>query len=399
MASTHLKGSITQLERSKAKGKCRKWKLSVSLGRDLYTGKYPQKCKRFTGTYTQAEAALRDFISELESGSVVKKNNWVFSDFRKYFIETREAQGQVSSGTLKREKDKLKSIGHLIDNLQLQDINSYVLDCAYKDLRNGKSRSGKKLSGTYVNDIHKKLSLLFDFAVKKNLIAENPCRNAAPPKIDTKQKRALDADTVHEFLDKLDPTAFEECAVLLCVTLGLRRGEAVGLSWGDINFKDRTVAVMNSYDDDGNLNLPKTKAGIRILPMPDVVYAALRKRKLYQMKTFSKNAKSLCVTNKFGHAYSLNDDVPVICDKYGIRIKPQGLGQWWRKHRDDFGLAGWKLHELRHTFLTMLAIKGVHPSIMRDFAGHSASAITMEIYTHVNMDAKREAMKSVQGIF
>ncbi len=399
MSSQHLKGSITQLEHGKAKGKCRKWKLAVSLGRDPYTGKYPQKCKRFTGTYTQAEAALRDFITELESGTSVKKNNWIFSDFVKHFIEVRKAQGQVSAGTIKREEDKFKSIGFLIDNLMLQDINSYVLDRAYADLRSGKSRSGKNLSGTYVNDIHKKLSLLFDYAVKKGLIAENPCKNATPPKVDTKPKRALDEATVHKFLEKLNPEAFEECAVLLCVTLGLRRGEAVGLSWGNINFKNRTVTIMNSYDDDGNLNLPKTKAGIRILPMPDIVYKTLRTRKLHQMKTFKKKAPSFCVMNKFGHVRSLADDTPVICDNHGMRIKPQGLGQWWRKHRGGFGLKGWKLHELRHTFLTMLAIKVVHPSIMRDFAGHSTSAITMEIYTHVNMDAKREAMKSVQSIF
>lgn len=69
-----------------------------------------------------------------------------------------------------------------------------------------------------------------------------------------------------------------ECGIILATTLGLRRGEAVGLSWGDVNFSEMTVHISHSYDDAGNLNPAKTKAGNRILPMSDFVYDALKKR-------------------------------------------------------------------------------------------------------------------------
>ena len=54
MAAQTGKGFIVQMEKGKPKGKCCKWKLVVSLGRDARMGKYPQKACAFHGTYTRA---------------------------------------------------------------------------------------------------------------------------------------------------------------------------------------------------------------------------------------------------------------------------------------------------------------------------------------------------------
>ncbi|MBS6611827.1 MAG: tyrosine-type recombinase/integrase [Collinsella intestinalis] len=62
-------------------------------------------------------------------------------------------------------------------------------------------------------------------------------------------------------------------------------------------------------------------------------------------------------------------------------------------------MEGWTLHELRHTYLTVLTVNGVHPKVMQELAGHTRMATTLEIYTHVNMDAKREAMRAVSDVF
>ena len=57
------------------------------------------------------------------------------------------------------------------------------------------------------------------------------------------------------------------------------------------------------------------------------------------------------------------------------------------------------LHQLRHSFLTLAAQKGVHPSVMQKLSGHSTARITMEVYTHANMEDKRAAMDSLQEVF
>ena len=61
-------------------------------------------------------------------------------------------------------------------------------------------------------------------------------------------------------------------------------------------------------------------------------------------------------------------------------------------------MEGWCLHELRHSYLTMLAMEGVHPKVMQELAGHSSSKTTMDIYTHVNMSQKCCAADAIEAV-
>lgn len=74
---------------------------------------------------------------------------------------------------------------------------------------------------------------------------------------------------------ELDPTNPRECAYLLALTLGLRRGEICGLSWCDIDFERGIVDISHSYDSHGNLKETKTKAGMRLLPLSDTTRQVL----------------------------------------------------------------------------------------------------------------------------
>ena len=56
-------------------------------------------------------------------------------------------------------------------------------------------------------------------------------------------------------------------------------------------------------------------------------------------------------------------------------------------------------NHLRHTLLSPAAAQGVHPSVMMKLAGHKNPNITMKIYTHVNMESKREAMDAMQAAY
>ena len=143
MASKTGKGSIVQMEKGKAKGKCRKWKLVVSLGRDPITGKYPQKSRVFHGTYTEAQKALRELVDEVEGGTVIKRNQWTFNDYAEHFIEVRRATGEYTDISLDTTRTRLKQIGHLLGHLKMQEVTPSVLSSAYIDLKNGKSKIGR----------------------------------------------------------------------------------------------------------------------------------------------------------------------------------------------------------------------------------------------------------------
>ena len=397
MASKTSKGSIIQLEKGKPKGKCRKWRLMVSLGRDPITGKYPQQTRVVHGTWSDAQKALRVFVDEIEGGTIVKRNSWTFNDYIDHFIELRKAAGEMTQISIDATEKRLKSIGHLLGHLKMQEITPGVLNSAYIDLRSGKSKSGKKLSGTTVNSIHKSVSVMFGQAVKEGIVGENPCRRVDVPKKDTQERKPLSCDQVHELLGKLDPVEPMELAIILCATLGLRRGEAVGLSWGDVDFISNTVSVCHSFDRFRNLKAPKTAAGARILPMSSFTAEALRKRHDAQLALYGEGPNEFVAKTSEGPV--MLPGTAIITGDYEKRVNPDSLSRWWRENRSRLGVPDTTLHELRHSFLSIAAQQGVHPSVMQKLAGHNSPKITLDIYTHVNMDQQREAMEAMQGIF
>ncbi|MFU0811953.1 MAG: Site-specific integrase [Atopobium sp.] len=396
MAVHVTKGFIIQMEKDKPKKKCRKWQLRVSLGKDPRTGKYRTKSRRFEGTYSEAKAALAKFIEEIERGDVQPKTSYTFSEYSSRYLTLRRMRHEVAETTLQRQGFQFHVASFHIGGMKLESIKPETLENMYMAMMRGETLSGRPSGGSYVNQVHENIRLVFQSAVEEGVLASNPCDKARPPKMDTKPKKAIDPAKAHEFIEELDPSEPRDCAYLLAITMGLRCGEVCGLSWGDINWDMHIADISHSYDSLGNLKEPKTKAGVRLLPLPSVTYDALKTMKAAQASQFEK-------TNRYRkpeEGYLVQDEsTPVIAGNYGERILSRTLSRWWTEDRMAFGLEDFTLHELRHTYLSLLAEKGVHPKIMQELAGHSNARITMEIYTHVNMDAKREAVASVSEIF
>lgn len=396
MADTNGGGFIIQKEKDKPKNKCRKWELRISLGKDPRTGRYKTKSRRFAGTYTQAKVALREFVEEVEGDRVQGRTTYTLEEYCKRYVDRRELNKEVAATTIDRQRQQFKAVAKHLGKANLAAITPTMLDDMYIAMLKGDTLSGRPSGGSYVNQIHDNLTLVFEQAKKEGILVFNPCDKANPPKMDTKAKRALSPAKAHEFIEALDPEPDRQCAYLLAITMGLRRGEICGLSWGDIDF-DRMVAdIRYSYDARGNLKATKTKAGTRVLPLSDKTVQVLKAHKEAQFKRYARTNQ----WRKPEEGYiEQTDDSPVISDNCGTRVLPTSLSRWWTEDRPKYGLDGWCLHEFRHTYLTLLAISGVHPKVMQELAGHYSSQISMDIYTHVNMDSKREAVNAVSAVF
>lgn len=392
-------GGIYPLE-DKPRNKCRKWKLVVSLGRDPRTGKYPQKSRTFSGTYTEAKAARRDFVAEIESGDVVRRSSWTFTTYAERFCEVREKSGELAPQTVYEDRAHARQISHLIGHIRLQDVTPTVLEQAYIDLRSGQSLSGRPLSGTTLANIHGFVSGMMKHAKRAGIIAENPCEGVDAPKRDTAEKRALSEEELDKLVGRLDPANSYHCAVLLAGSLGLRRGELCGLSCGDVDFESMTLSVRHSYDRFGNLKEPKTGAGRRALPLSPFAALVLSVRMQVLVDLYgAEDGYTATRTVRGKEVIMPAPDRPLLTGPTGDRLPVNSLSVWWRRHREGLGVDRLTLHELRHTFLSVAAGRGVHPSVMQKLAGHKDPSITLRIYTHVNMETQRAAMDAIAGAF
>ena len=309
------------------------------------------------------------------------------------------ALGAFAPDTAISDDNRIKVICHLLGATKMQDITPMALERTYAALRKGNSPSGKKLSSTYVSDCAVALSSMMEDARTHGVIGENPCKTAKKPRRDTKEKKAIDQSQIRLLVAMLDCKDAMEVAVLLCAVLGLRRGEAVGLSWEDVDFENGIIHIAHSFDSSGNLRKTKTKAGDRIIPMSDLVMDALKERKEAQALAFRAVEKKQRELGASSFSLHQEPGTAVISNDYGQRITPSGLGHWWEKNRSRFGLEDYTLHGLRHSFVTNAILSGVSPSVVQDLAGHASPDVTMKIYTHVNMEAKRKAMSVLAGTY
>ena len=376
-------GSIVQLEKDKTKGRCRKWQLRVSCGKDPMTGRYVTKTRRVTGTYTEATKQLRSFIVEIEGGVAGAKLGVTFADECERFLAARRASGNFSANRMAGLEAGLKAACMHLGHADFAEVTPRMIDQMVAAMRAGDSLSGKPLSGTYTKSVVKQVTLVYKQAIKEGRLARNPCDGCSVPKRDTAPREAMRESELKAFVAELDATDEHDFAWRLAATLGLRRGEICGLSWGDVDLDERTVTVAHSFDRAGNLKSPKTGAGRRTLPLTEENAAAFAAHWSAQI----------------ARGIRVRDKDPVVVTESGTRVAPDLLSKWWARDRKALGAEKFTIHELRHSYLTALARAGVHPKVMQELAGHANSQITMDIYTHVDMTGKRAAAEALQAYF
>jgi integrase len=176
-------------------------------------------------------------------------------------------------------------------------------------------------------------------------------------------------------------TAF--LAAILCLNTTARGCELKGLQWSDVDLFERTVTVRKS----------KTEAGIRAIPLTDVACSALARLRT-RAESFGKVEPAHYVFAAYGTRMTFNDTQIVGSKMVGF-APTKHVNSWrsaWRTLTKKAGLPGFRFHDLRHCAITSLAESGASDSTIMAIAGH-VSRRMLERYSHVRMEAKREAVE------
>jgi integrase len=226
------------------------------------------------------------------------------------------------------------------------------------------AKAGRRSEAT-VNRYHASLSAVFTWAVKKRRAPrgwENPCR---------KVERAPEAPGIVRFLadDELERLLASAKAsswprlyllILMAITTGARRGELLGLTWGDVDL-ERAVA-----------HIRRTKNGqARALPLVPAVLEELRR--------FAGAVPQACVFPSRGEL-----------------DKPRAFESAWRAALDRARVRRFRFHDLRHTCASYLAQNGASLLEISDTLGHRQLAMTKR-YSHLTVDSKAKLVNRVLG--
>ena len=189
---------------------------------------------------------------------------------------------------------------------------------------------------------------------------------------------------------------------------GCRIGEALGLRWQDLDFEKRVISINHSlvyYPANGSnkcvlrVSLPKTDAGIRTIPMLDIVKDAFEM--LYEEQkengfneTEIDGMTGFIICNRFGsvpNPQTVNHTIKRIANNYNadevVRAK--------KEHRDPIILPNFSCHHLRHTFCTRLCENETNLKVIQSIMGHKNIETTLDIYAEATEKKKQESFENL----
>ena len=325
-----------------------------------FVGKNPQEAARRARDFLKEHGEIAPAASQMTVATAVR---WFVNGYEVQVRTGARRPNTIAVLRLCQDKVEKDPIGKIaVSKLQARDVDAMV-----RRLLSG-GYGQHKVSPRYAQLVRATLSRAMSRAVRdgyalRNVVAESqpvPQVRAAREVLSDEQIGAmLGAARAH------GPQAHALVAVLF--GLGLRRGEALGLRWSDIDWNDERPTVLVERQvkrENGQVVVGplKTAASRRRLRVPDYVMAALRV--LHEAP---------------------NPGEYVFASKTGTPLDPSNAYHRLQRVGTEVGIDNLRPHDARHAALTMLARGGIGPAQIQAFAGHADPKVALSVYTHLDV--------------
>ncbi|MEK4081573.1 site-specific integrase [Solibacillus sp. FSL K6-1126] len=347
------------------------------LGMDNETGKQIHVTRRGFLTKKEANLALAQLRVEVSNGEYKKPKTETYEDIYNVWIQHYERTVEESTfvktlGIFKHHI--LPAIGHYrIEKLSVAICQSFVDDCSLKLKR-------FRMVKTYASKV-------IDFAIKREYISSNPFKLVDLPK--TKASTVLDTEV--NYYSKEQLIYFLQCLkqygnaqitafFYLLSFSGIRKGEALALTWADLNFDTKELFITKALSRGKNnkLYIKSTKTDTsRQLLIDDETCGILSEWKKIQLGKFTNvsDKSQLIFTNEQNGL--LQQTVP---------------RKWLMKIIDNYSLPYTHVHSFRHVHCSLLFEAGASVKEVQERLGHTDVQTTLNIYTHLSKRAKNDTI-------
>ena len=295
------------------------------------------------------------------------------------------------------KENSMRAYGSAINRIHTDPFGSRMIRSVR--LSDGKgwfvSLHDKGLKQNTIGILQSVLRPAFEMAVDDDMIRKNPFKfklSDVVPK-DAYVRDALTKEQQEKYLQFVQDCGgnyYDDIVILLGT--GLRVSELYGLTRADIDFDRRCIHVRRQLCRTAEkpyfVTPPKTKSGIRNVPMTDAVYMALMR--VVKARTAPK--VELLVDGHSGFLF---------LDKSGMPKVAMHLENYMRGLQARFEKAYGKPvpritpHVLRHTFCTNVQQAGLDVKSLQYLMGHSNASVTLDVYTHSSFDSVERAFEQI----
>lgn len=339
---------------------------------------------------------LKKLIEESElNGDLMLSNdltlaNWVLEYLEQYKKNDLKATTMTTYMTFYRKHIK----DSLIGERAIQDILTADLQKYY----NKKLAEG--LSAKTVRHLSVIIREALSQAVRLKYIKSNPHDGVILPK---KAKFVGNTLSQADVTKLLNEAKYEPLYPLIMTAIlsGMRKGELLGLEWKNVDLENGFIKVEKSLcrvadgeDEKGRhhtkvvLLEPKNETSKRTIPISSQLIDILKRHKKNQKEYIEKAIDfydynmDLVFANYQGHFMSERE---ILRDFYAIL--------------DKYEISRVRFHDLRHTYASLLMESETDSKVIQELLGHSSISTTLDIYTHLKLEQKRNSVDKMAGMF
>jgi integrase len=365
--------------------------LKYDVGADPLTGKRRIRYASFKGTKRAAEIELARLVAEHAAGNGVDPTKATVGEFLATWLQDWAKQN-VSPLTFEHygRLVHLYVLPH-IGAVPIQKLRPQHLQSLYAKLQREGGADGRQLSARTCGHTHRVLSRALGHALTWAVISSNPTKAVSPPPVPHREIEILNEDQIARLLNAIEG---RDIRPLVCFLLGTgaRRGEALALTWRDLDLDRGGVVIKASLEQTLANGLrvkePKSRAGRRSVTMSPWLVAELRAHKVRQQE------------QRLSLGLGRTPDVsPVFANFDGTWRAPNSVSEAWSRLADELGFPAVTLHALRHTHVSQLIAAGADVLTVSRRIGHANPNITLQIYSHLFRNTDQAAADITEAMF
>lgn len=282
------------------------------------------------------------------------------------------------------------AIGHLrMDKITARQLQGFVNSLAKEGAN---EKTGKPLAPKTIRHNLSFISDVFSYAVKMDLLSDNPCRKVTIPKGEVKEKQIYSQEEMALLLTRIsgEPTKYRAFFFLIAYS-GFRRSEMLGLEWKDIDFENNIITVKrtSNYTAERGIytDTTKTKRSQRVLKISPYIMGILKELKDEQDEEALRLGDKWVDSDRLFVKWNgepMNNQTPYGC-----------LKEFCEKNELPF----YGIHSFRHFAASALISAGLDVTTVSGALGHCNSGTTLNVYSHMFQNAQARVAETMDGAF
>ena len=346
----------------------------------------------YAATQKELERKVAEIKVQIEQGIYLSSDTALFGAIAENWIE--HFKPTISEKMRLRYKGIIRGKLQPLAEMRVRDLRPMHLQVIINEMaKDGYAQKSMQM-------VKQTASQVLDLAMQNDLVYRNVFEKIKVPHVDAEERQPITEEQRELILNTWEGHRMGVPALIM-LYCGLRRGELLALLWTDIDFKAKTLSVSKAADMPTNattVKKPKTKAGTRIVPIPDAIMPALLRARREAISMYvcpAMHTGDIMSAQAYTEAWSSYMHYLNLCAGGRDKVRTKNENGKVCFIPAVQAMEPFTAHQLRHSYATMLYDADVDVKTAQKLLGHADFSVTMKIYTHLSTEKESAGIEKL----